>query len=164
MELVSPGIGLILWTTLAFSLLLFILGKFAWKPIMQGLREREQHIDDALHAAEKAREEMTLLKFDNEKLLLEAKEERDGILREARKVREAMLDEARKKSNAEAIRIIEAARESIQNEKMAALTDLKNQIALLSLEIAEKVIREKLSDDASQHALVASLIKEITFN
>lgn len=164
MELVSPGIGLIFWTAIAFSILLFILGKFAWKPIMQGLRERERHIDDALHAADKAREEMALLKIDNEKLMREAKEERDDILREARKVRESIIEDARKKSNAEADRIIEAAKETIENEKMAALTDLKNQIALLSLEIAEKVIREKLSDDPKQQALVERLAREVTIN
>lgn len=164
MELVSPGIGLIFWMTIAFGLLLFILGKFAWKPIMKGLRDREAHIDNALHAAEKAREEMALLKVDNEKLLREAKEERDDILREARKIRDSILDEARQKSNAEAARIIDAARLTIDNEKMAALTALKNQIAILSLEIAEKVIRERLSDDPKQQALVAQLVKEVTIN
>ena len=164
MELVSPGIGLIFWMTLAFGLVLFVLGKFAWKPILKALKEREQSIEDALHAADKAREEMKLLKFDNEKLLAEAKEERDEILRAARKVREKLLDDARLKANDEANRILEAARENINNEKMAAITDLKNQLASLSIEIAEKVLREKLSDDPKQQALVKKLMQEVRFN
>jgi F-type H+-transporting ATPase subunit b len=164
MELVSPGIGLIFWMSLAFGLVLFILGKYAWKPILKALKEREQSIDDALHAADKAREEMKQLKFDNEKLLAEAKEERDAILREARKVREKLLEESRVRANEEASRIIEVARESIENEKMAAITDLKNQLASLSIEIAEKILREKLADDPKQQALVQRLVKEIKFN
>ncbi|MBE0640443.1 MAG: F0F1 ATP synthase subunit B [Bacteroidales bacterium] len=164
MELVSPGIGLIFWMSLAFGLVLFILGKYAWKPILKALKEREQSIDDALHAADKAREEMKQLKFDNEKLLAEAKEERDAILREGRKIREKLLEEARMKANQEASRIMEVAREGIQNEKMAAITDLKNQLASLSIEIAEKILHERLADDPKQQALVQKLVKEVNFN
>lgn len=164
MELVSPGLGLIFWMTLAFGILLYVLGKYAWKPILKALREREQSIDDALHAADKAREEMQLLKHDNEKLLAEAKEERDALMRDARKVRDKLMDESRQKANEEAGRIVDSAKESIQNEKMAAITDLKNQLASLSIEIAEKVLREKLSDDPKQQALVEKLMKEVKFN
>ncbi len=111
MELIQPGIGLIFWMLLAFSILLWLLGKFAWKPIMKSLKEREDKIDDALHAADKAREDMKKLKFSNEKLLNEAKEERDAILRDARKVKEKIIEDARDKANEEANRIVENAKE-----------------------------------------------------
>ena len=113
MELVQPGLGLIFWMTISFSILIFILAKFAWKPIMKGLKEREDSIDQALHAADKAREEMKQLQFSNEQLLKEAKEERDNILRDARHVKENIIEEARVKANEEANRIIENAKESI---------------------------------------------------
>ena len=153
MELVQPGIGLIFWMTIAFASLIFILAKFAWKPIMKGIREREQSIDDALNAANKAREEMKELKFSNEQLLREAKEERDNIMREARKVKESIIENARLKANEEAQRIIENARESIQFEKMAALHDMKNQLALLSIEIAEKILKEELASKGKHKEL-----------
>ncbi|MCF8234824.1 MAG: F0F1 ATP synthase subunit B [Bacteroidales bacterium] len=164
MELVSPGIGLIFWMTLSFAILIWILGKFAWKPIMKSLKEREDSIDEALHAADKAREEMKQLKFSNEKLLAEAKDERDAILRDARKVRDKIIDEAREKANQEANRIVENAKGRIENEKMAAMTDLKNQLASLSIEIAEKVLKQELSDEKKQKDYVQKLIDEINFN
>jgi len=164
MELISPGIGLMFWMSLAFGLVLFILRKFAWKPILKALKEREEGIDNALHAADRAREEMQQLQVDNEKLLMQAREERDVILRDARSVREKMMEESRLKANEEANRIVAAARESIENEKLAAITDLKNQLASLSIEIAEKVLREKLSDDPKQQELVKRLLKDVTFN
>jgi F-type H+-transporting ATPase subunit b len=164
MELVQPGIGLIFWMTIAFALLIFILAKFAWKPIMKGIREREQSIDDALNAANKAREEMKELKFSNEQLLREAKEERDNIMREARKVKESIIENARLKANEEAQRIIENARESIQFEKMAALHDMKNQLALLSIEIAEKILKEELASKGKHKELVERLIDDVKFN
>jgi F-type H+-transporting ATPase subunit b len=164
MNLITPDLGLVFWMTLCFLVLLFVLIKFAWKPVMKSLKERENHIADALHQAEKAREEMKQLKFSNEELLKEAKEERDAILREARKVRESMLEEARDKANTEANRIIEGARESIHYEKMAAITELKNQIAILSIEIAEKVLGEELSKDDKQKQLMEKLLKDVNFN
>jgi F-type H+-transporting ATPase subunit b len=164
MELVQPGIGLIFWMTIAFASLIFILAKFAWKPIMKGIREREQSIDDALNAANKAREEMKELKFSNEQLLREAKEERDNIMREARKVKESIIENARLKANEEAQRIIENARESIQFEKMAALHDMKNQLALLSIEIAEKILKEELASKGKHKELVERLIDDVKFN
>lgn len=164
MELVSPGIGLIFWMTLAFAILLWILGKFAWKPIMKSLKERENSIDEALHAADKAREDMKKLKFDNEQLLNEAKEERDEILKAARKVRDKIIDEARDKANNEANNIVENAKERIENEKMAAMTDLKNQLASLSIEIAEKILQRELSDKEKQEDYVQKLVNEIHFN
>jgi F-type H+-transporting ATPase subunit b len=164
MELEKVDIGLLFWMTVTFGLLLFILGKYAWKPIMKMLHEREDSIEKALHAAEAAKKEMLKLKAGNEQLLLEAKEERDALLREARKVKEDIIEEARRKANEEANRIIENARESIQYEKLAAINDLKNQIASISIEIAEKLIMQELSDKEKQHELTEKLLKEVKIN
>jgi F-type H+-transporting ATPase subunit b len=160
MELVQPGIGLIFWMTLSFGILIWVLGKYAWKPIMKSLKEREDSIDEALHAADKAREDMKALKFDNEKLLQEAKEARDDIMKEARKVKEKIIEGARLKANDEANRIVENAKVRIENEKMAAMTDLKNQVASLSIQIAEKVLKDQLSDDKRQKEYVQRLIED----
>lgn len=164
MELINPGIGLIFWMTLSFGIVLFILAKFAWKPILKSLHEREDTIDQALNEANQAREEMKELKFSNEELLKEAKEERDGILRDARKVKETIIEDSKAKANEEANRIVESAKESIQNEKMAAMTDLKNQLATLSIEIAEKILKEELSEDKKQKEYVQKLIDDVKFN
>lgn len=164
MELISPGIGLIFWMTLSFGIVLFILKKFAWKPIMQSLKEREATIDDALNQANKAREEMKQLHFDNEKLLREAKEERNAILKDARKVRDSVIEESKLKANDEANRIVESAKETIQNEKMAAITDLKNQIASLSIDIAEKILKQELSEDKKQKDYIKKLMDEVNIN
>ncbi|MCK9401009.1 MAG: F0F1 ATP synthase subunit B [Bacteroidales bacterium] len=164
MELIQPGLGLIFWMTLSFALVLFLLGKYAWKPIMKMLKEREESIDQALHAADRAREEMKNLVSDNEKLLAEAKNDRDAILSEARKIREKMIDEARTKANEEAQRIVDSALERIENEKMAAITELKNQIALLSIEIAEKLVREELSHDKKQEELIKKMLDDVQAN
>ena len=161
MELVTPGIGLLFWMTLSFGLLLFVLGKYAWKPILKAIHEREDSIETALHSAEKAREDMLLLKADNEVLLKQAREERDAMLRDARKMKEDILEEARGKANEQGQRIIETARESIQFEKMAAITELKNQIAMFSIEIAEKVIEQELSDKEKQKKFTEKLIGKI---
>jgi len=164
MELVTPHIGLIFWMTLSFGIVIFILGKFAWKPIMKALKEREDSIENALLAAERAKEEMKQLTFSNEQLLKEAKEERDSMLHDARKIRDHVIGEAKSKAEEEAKRIVESAKENIHYEKMAALTELKNQIAVLSIEIAEKIIKEDLSTDEKQKALVSKLLNEINFN
>jgi F-type H+-transporting ATPase subunit b len=164
MELVSPGIGLFIWMTLSFGLVLFILGKYAWKPILKALREREESIDGALHAADKAREEMKALQVDNEKLIRQAREERDALLAEGRKIRENIIEEAREKATAESERILAATRDSIHYEKMLALTELKNQIAQLSIEIAEKLLKEKLKSDDKQKEIIERLIREAKFN
>jgi F-type H+-transporting ATPase subunit b len=164
MELVTPQIGLIFWMTLSFLIVVFLLGKFAWKPVMKGLKEREDSIENALRAAEKAKEEMTQLTFSNEQLMKEAKEERDGMLRDARRIRDHVIGEAKTKAEEEANRIVETAKENIHFEKMAALTELKNQIAILSIEIAEKIMKEDLSTDSKQKELVNKLLDEIHFN
>lgn len=164
MQLVQPGIGLIFWMTLSFSILLYILAKFAWKPILKGLKERESSIDEALNAANRAKEEMKMLKADNEQLLKEAKEERDEILKAARKVKEKIIEDAKVRASSEADRIVESAKDRIHFEKMAALTDLKNQLATLSIEIAEKVLKEELADKERQKKLVSKLVDEVNFN
>ncbi len=164
MELVSPGLGLIFWMTLSFSLLVFILRKFAWKPIINMIHEREQTIEDALNQANLARQEMKNLQANNELLIIEAKEQRDAIMVEARKIREKMIEEARVKANEEAQRIIETAKESIHFEKMKAITDLKNQVAHLSIDIAEKLLREELSNKQQQKTLIDKMMSEVNFN
>jgi len=164
MELVNPGIGLIFWMTLAFLAIMFILGKYAWKPIMKALKEREVSIYEALSSADRAKKEMQDLQFSNEKLLQEAKNERDAILAEARKIRESIIEESKVKAGEEANRIVNSAKESIQYEKMAAMTELKDQLASLSLEVAKKVLKRELADPAKQEAYVKELMKDITFN
>jgi F-type H+-transporting ATPase subunit b len=162
--LTTPGLGLIFWTTIVFLLLFLLLAKFAWKPIVSAIRKRNEAIDTALQAAEKAREEMTQLQFNNEQLLKEAQKERDIILAEARKIRDKIVEEAGVKAKEETERIIAAAQENIHFEKMAAITELKNQVAVLSLEIAEKIIQENLAGDARQQELAQKMAGEISFN
>ncbi|MCK9204779.1 MAG: F0F1 ATP synthase subunit B [Bacteroidales bacterium] len=164
MELITPGLGLIFWMTLVFLLLVFVLGKFAWKPIMQSLKDRETSIHEALNTANKAREEMKQLKAGNEELLQEAKNERDAILNEARKIKDKIVEEARQKAGEEAARIVENAKESINNEKMAAMTELKNQIAESSLILARFILKRELSDPRKQEEYAKELLKDIKFN
>lgn len=164
MQLVTPGIGLIFWMLVSFSLVLFVLGKYAWGPIMKGIHQREDTIEKALEAANEAKKEMLQLKAGNEQLLRDAKDERDALMRDARKVKEAILDEARDKANEAAARIMENARENIEFEKMAAINDLKNQIASISIEIAEKLIGKELEDKKKQHELTEKLLKDVKIN
>jgi len=164
MQLVTPGIGLIFWMLVSFSLVLFVLGKYAWGPIMKGIHQREDTIEKALEAANEAKKEMLQLKAGNEQLLRDAKDERDALMRDARKVKEAILDEARDKANEAAARIMENARENIQFEKMAAINELKNQIATISIEIAEKVIGKELENKKAQQELTEKLLKEVKIN
>jgi F-type H+-transporting ATPase subunit b len=158
--LVTPNIGLLIWQTLTFLLVLFLLSKFAWKPIMAALRERESNIDAALSMAEKAKLEMQSLKADNERLLNEARAERERILKEATESATHLLDGARAKATEEGQRLVEQARVSIENEKKAALTEVRNVAANLSIEIAEKLIRRELQDQTAQRALVQSYLQE----
>ena len=159
MDLVTPGLGLIFWQTFVFLLLLLLLSKFAWKPIMKALSERETNIDNALKAAEKARQEMQKLSADNDKLLQEARKERDIILRDAQAAAAVIVADARAEAGKKAAADLEAARQTIQNEKNAAVADIKNQVATLSLEIAEKVLRAQLSNDQAQTDLVSGFLK-----
>jgi len=162
--LLSPSYGLIVWTTLAFGTVLFLLKKFAWKPILKSLDEREKSIQSAINEAKKAREEMSSLKSDNEKILALAKTERDGILKEAREIKEKMIVEAKDRAGKEAEKIVAIARENIQNEKMAAITELKNQVAHLSIEIAEKILKQELSEKDKQKSIVKNLLEDVRMN
>jgi len=164
MQLINPGFGLIFWMTLAFLIVFFVLKKFAWKPILASLKEREDSIEDALQSAEEAKKEMASLKAANEELLREAREERDAMLADARKIKEQIIAEAREKANKEASIIVENGREQINSEKEAALVELKNLIATYSIEIAEKVLKEELSDKKKQQTYVTKLVKEIQLN
>ena len=164
MELVQPAFGLVFWMLVSFLIVLFILGKFAWKPILKALKERETSIEEALRSADKAREAMENLKADNEKLLSEARAERERMLREARDTKDAIINEAKGKATTEANRLLQMAREAINNEKLAAITELKNQVATLSIEIAEKILREQLKDSAKQKELAEKYLKEVKLN
>ncbi len=164
MELVTPSVGLIFWMTLSFVILLLILGKYAWKPVMKMIKDRENSIEEALQTAEKTRQEMANLQVSNEKLLKEAKEERELMLREARSIRDGIIADAKKKAIDEANLILESARQNIQNEKMAAITELKNQIASLSIEIAEKILTVELADKDKQNQLINKFLGEVKLN
>ena len=156
------SIGLFFWQTIIFILLIFLLKKFAWKPILDAVNEREEGIKNALLSAEKAKEEMASLQSDNEETLKKARSERDSLLKEAREIKQQLIDEAKNEAKNEAKKIISQAQETIHNEKNAAIVDLKNQVASLSIDIAEKVLKEKLSDDQSQMNLVKDLVKKVT--
>lgn len=161
MELVTPDIGLVFWTTVCFAILLFILGKFAWKPILEAVKERENSIETALQRAEAAKDEMARLTNENEALLKQARVERDHILQEARKVKDQIISEAKESANTEGHRMIEMARIEINNQKAIAMADVKNQVASLSLEIAEKILNKQFEDQKKQDELVAQLLKEV---
>jgi F-type H+-transporting ATPase subunit b len=161
MELVTPEIGLVFWTTISFLIFLFILGKFAWKPILGAINEREISIENALMKAEVAKEELTRLTSENESLLREARAERDIILQEARKLKDKIVGDAKEAAQEEGAKMIEKARLEINMQKALAIADVKNQVASLSLEIAEKVLRKQFEDASKQDALVTELLKEV---
>lgn len=164
MELIKPQFGLIIWMTISFLVLMFLLGKFAFPMILKSLKEREDSITDALNSAAKAKEEMLALKSDNEKLLASARAERDLLMKEARDAKDAIVAEAKNKAQVEANRIMANARESINNEKNTALAELKNQVAVMSIEIAEKILRQELSKDEKQKSLMDNLMKDVSLN
>lgn len=154
MELLTPGIGLIFWQVVIFLLLVVLLGVFAWSPILDSLKIREESIEEALRSADEAREEMSKLQADNEKLLVKAREERDVLLKEAAKIAGQLKDEAKEDAKKITAKLIEDAKASIISEKEAALKEVRNQVAELSVEIAEKLIRKSLGDEKSQKTLV----------
>ena len=156
--------GLFFWQTLLFGLLLFLLWKFAWKPILNAVNEREDGIKNALTEADKARQEMENLKSDNEKILKEARAERDAMIKDAREIKESMISEAKDEAKAQASKLIEQAKTTIQNEKLAAITDLKNQVADLSIDIAEKIVKKELSTKDKQLGLVEEMLGDIKLN
>tara|TARA_B100001989_G_C24367095_1_gene377460 strand:- start:138 stop:638 length:501 start_codon:yes stop_codon:yes gene_type:complete len=155
------SIGLFFWQTIIFVILIFLLKKFAWSPILKAVNDREQGIKDALDSAEAAKIEMQSLQADNEKIMKEARAERDSLLKEARDLKNSMISQAKDEAKSEAQKIIESANEAILNEKNAAVSDIKKQVASLSIEIAEKLLKEKLSDDNKQMKIVQDLIKDV---
>jgi F-type H+-transporting ATPase subunit b len=161
MSLVTPDIGLVFWMTICFGILLFILGKYAWKPILAALNEREQSIETALTRAEAVREEMARLTNENEILLKHARAERDAILSEATKVKNQIISDAKDAAQKEGTRQIEMARVEINNLKAIAMADVKNQVASLSIDIAEKILRKQFEDSKKQDELVKELLKEV---
>ena len=162
--MLTPEVGLIFWTTIAFGVLFFVLSKYAWKPILKSVNDREASIKDALDEAEKARLEMENLQADNERILKEARAEREAMLKEARELKNKMIADAKEEAQAQASKMMEQAQTAIQTEKKAAIADLKSQVASLSIEIAEKVVREELSNKDKQMQLVESMLGEATLN
>ena len=158
------SLGLFFWQSVLFICLLLLLRKFAWKPILNAVNEREEGIKDALASAEAARKEMQNLNADNERILKEARTQRDSLLKEAREMKENIISEAKNEAQDQANKVVEQAQATIQAEKQAAITDLKNQVAELSVSIAEKVVRGELSDKDKQIKLVEDMLKEVTIS
>jgi F-type H+-transporting ATPase subunit b len=163
-SLVNPAIGTLFWTTLIFVLFFLILKKFAWKPILNAVKARDEIIKGSLESAEKAREEMKKLQADNEAILRKAREERENILKEARDVRDKLINEAKDKASVEAEKLIEKARQGIEREKAKALYEIHEQVAFLSVEIASKLLGEKLKESEQQNKLIDNYLKEIDLN
>jgi F-type H+-transporting ATPase subunit b len=164
MDLILPDLGLLFWTGIVFCLLLFLLAKFAWKPILNAVNAREQKISEALELAVKTQAEMKALKAENDQILKEARAERDSILKEAKEAANHMIEEAKSKSKVEAQKIVESARLNINSEKAAAIAEIKTHVATLAVEIAEKVVRGELASDEKQKALAEKLAGDIQMN
>ena len=164
MELITPGIGLLFWMIVMFGIVLWILKKFAWKPILNALENRETSIKEALMAADTAKRDMEKLKADNQVVMAEARAEKDKIVQEARQIREKLISDAKNEAVDEAKKILKSARRDIENEKVSAIMEVKNKVAELSVEIAEKILREKLADSKEQKSMVERLVKEIMPN
>jgi F-type H+-transporting ATPase subunit b len=164
MDLVTPGIGLIFWTTLSFLILLVILKKAAWTPILTIVKERETSIKDALASAEDARAEMASLQADNQRILKEARAERDEMLKDARDMKSNILTEAKNAAKAEADAIIVSAKALIENEKVAAISELKSSVGSLSVDIAEKILKAELQDPEKQNAYITEMLKDVKLN
>jgi F-type H+-transporting ATPase subunit b len=162
--LVLPDIGLVFWSTIAFLILLIVLGKFAWKPIMKAISEREQGITDSIASAEKVKLEMAQLKNDNEALLASAREDRAVILKEAIESKDKMINDAKEEAKVQAAKIIADAQASILNQKMAAITDLKNQVGNLVIEVSEKILRRELANKDEQENYIKQLTADVKMN
>ena len=164
MELITPAVGLIFWTTLTFAILFFLLKKMAWKPILGAVEEREQSIKDALASAENAKKEMQNLTADNERILKEARTEREEILKEAREMRAKSIEDTKEEVIALREELMAKTQEDIQNEKQAAIADLKNQVAAISINIAEKLVKEQLASKDNQVKLIETMLKDVKLN
>ena len=164
MQLLTPGFGLIIWTLLAFLIVFFILKKYAWKPILNSMNEREQGIADSLATAEKIKIEMTQMKSEHEELLVKAREERGNMLREAKETKDKIISEAKEQAKVETNKIIADAQSVINQQKMAALTDLKNQVGNLVVEVSEKILRRELSNKQEQERYIKQLAENVKMN
>lgn len=164
MDLLLPHLGLIVWTLLAFLIVFFILKKFAWKPIIKGLSDRETSIADAIASAEKVKLEMAQLKNDNEALLATAREERGAMLKEAKEMKDKIINDAKTEAKVQASKIVAEAQASINQQKMAAIVDLKNQVGKLVVEVSEKVLRKELSNKADQENYIKELANDVKLN
>jgi F-type H+-transporting ATPase subunit b len=164
MQLLTPGIGLIFWTLLAFLIVFFLLKKFAWKPILDSLNLREKGIADSLSTAERVRHEMTLLKSENEALLMKAREERTLMLREAKDTKEKIINEAKEQAKLEANKIIADVQFAIEQQKMAAIIDLKNQVGNLVIEVSEKILRRELNNKQEQETYIKQRADDAKLN
>lgn len=160
MNLVTPDIGLLFWMCLSFGIVVFLLRKYAWKPILSSVQARENSIEDALNEAKKMRAEIAQMSAGNEELMRQAREDREVLLKEARDIRDAEIAGAKAKAKAEGDAMLARAREDIRNEKNAAITEMKNQLAELSIQVAERILKEKLGDPAAQKALVDKVMAE----
>ncbi|KFF00944.1 ATP F0F1 synthase subunit B [Chryseobacterium formosense] len=164
MELLTPSIGNIFWTAVVFLLLVVLLRSFAWKPILSAVKTREDNIQDALNQAKLAKKEMETLKADNERIMREAKIERDAILKEAREIKDRIVAEAKDAAKSEGDKLIEAARQTINAEKNAAMADIKSQIGILSVNIAESILKQKLDNTEAQNELVQNYLNKSNLN
>lgn len=164
MDLLTPELGLFFWTLLAFLVVFFILRKFAWKPILNSLSERETGIAESIAAADRVRKEMGQLQAENEKLMAQAREERSLMLKEAKETKDRIVNEAKEQAKAEANKIIADAQVQIQQQKMAALTEVKNEIGNLAVEVAEKILRKQLANPEDQSSYMNMLAEDIKLN
>lgn len=164
MELLLPKLGLILWTLVAFVIVLYILAKYAWKPILKSLDEREKNINDSILTADNVRKEMATLKSENEALLAKAREERSQMMREAKETRDKIIQEAKEQARTETTKIVADAQAVINQQKMAAITDLKNQMGNLVLEVSEKVLRRELNNKEDQEKYIHQLTQNVELN
>lgn len=162
--LVLPDPGLLIWSTIAFLILLFVLGKFAWKPIMKAIDEREKGINDSIATAEKVRAEMAQLKSENETLLIQAREERAQLLKEAKEIKDKIINDAKEQAKTEAAKIMADTQQAIENQKMAAVVDLKNTVGNMVIEVSEKILRRELSNKTEQETYIKQLTNEIKLN
>ena len=164
MDLLTPSIGNIFWTAVVFLLLVVLLKAFAWKPILSAVKTREDNIQDALNQAKLAKREMETLKADNERIMREAKIERDAILKEAREIKDRIVAEAKDSAKSEGDKLIEAAKQTINAEKNAAMADIKSQIGILSVNIAESILKQKLENSEAQNELVQNYLNKSNLN
>lgn len=164
MDLLTPSIGLIFWMTISFIVLLIILGKYAWKPILKALENRENSIQKSLDEAKNAREAMAKLTSQNEQILKEARIEREAILKEAREIKDKIINDAKDAATAESNKIIQSAKETINAERISAINQIKSEVADLSVDIAKKVLQKELSSPEEQKKLIDSLVNQAKLN